>query len=455
MREGHCCKISPVPLLSAILLLSTLAHAQTPVIRTEVRQVLVPVIVTDSKGHHVTGIKASDFHVFEDGVEQEIAAFSTDTSPAPDVLAATNPAAPKSPSAPPGRTYVICIDALHTASADSTRAREALAKLFEKEKASPGTRYVLLSIGEQLRVLQTATNDPAVVLATLRKAAIQPALGGGGAAALSSELNALKQRMYDFCRRCAACGSTTNARACEDQAQNLKLELDAQAERWTQSRRGFLAQLKSAVEELAKLPDGRTLILVSDGFSLQPARDFYAVVAAFLPGDSRFRTPGPADLDSELTAILKIAVERNVQIYSVDARGVGQSSFSSGGSMDASSPADTSAPSVIRRGGGPSNRGGTLLSEMDHQASSVTLQNGSGMERLASSTGGVYLHDSNDLLKQFRSALADGREYYVLAYVPKDRTEDGKFRAITVEVSDKKLRVRAKSGYWAEIVTEK
>ena len=189
--------------------------------------------------------------------------------------------------------------------------------------------------------------------------------------------------------------------------------------------------------------------MVSDGFSLQPAREFYAVAAAFLPKDERFKMAGPTDLESNLQAVIKVAVERNVRIYSVDSRGLAQSSFASNGSMDASAPEDYSPPSVIRRSSS-TNRGGTLLSDMDHEASSVAFQNGSGMEQLARATGGVYFHDSNDILKQFRSALADGREYYLLAYVPKNRVHDGKFRSITVAVADKKLHVRAKSGYWAD-----
>jgi len=71
------------------------------------------------------------------------------------------------------------------------------------------------------------------------------------------------------------------------------------------------------------------------------------------------------------------------------------------------------------------------------------------MEQLARATGGIYLHDGKDLLKQFRSAFADGREFYVLAYVPKNSARDGKFRSIAVETNDKKLSIRAKSGYWA------
>ena len=346
-----------------------------------------------------------------------------------------------------GHTFVLCIDALHTALANSSRTREALTRLFEKEK-SDGAQYVLLSIGPQLRVLQTATGDPAAVLSSLRKPAVLPAMGGGNAAELGSEINELKKRMYDFCRRCPACGSSANYRACDTEIQDLKLGVDAQAERWAMQGSQFLAQLKSVVEELAKLPAGRTLILVSDGFSLQPAREFYAVVAAFLPTDPRFKMAGPTDLESQLRAVIKVAGERNVRIYAVDSRGLAEGSFAGSGSMDASAPSDSSPPSVIRHTP-PGNRGGTLLSDMDREARSVAFQNGSGMEQLARGTGGVYFHDSNDMLKQFRSVLADGRESYLLAYVSKNRAQDGKFRSITVEVSDKKLRVRAKSGYWA------
>jgi len=71
------------------------------------------------------------------------------------------------------------------------------------------------------------------------------------------------------------------------------------------------------------------------------------------------------------------------------------------------------------------------------------------MEQLSSSTGGVYFHDSKDLLKQLRTATADGREYYVLAYVPKNSATDGGFRKISVAVTGKNLEVRTKAGYWA------
>ncbi|HEY2016571.1 MAG TPA: VWA domain-containing protein [Bryobacteraceae bacterium] len=428
---------------------------EQPVIRVDVRQVLVPVIVTDSKGHHVTGLKASDFRVLEDGVSQDIAAFSANTAPTAGALlsatesasagsaAQTPPATPKSLP----HTFVICVDAMHSASANTARVREALAQFFQKEKATEA-QYVLLSIGRQVQVLQTATSDPAAVFSRLHSPQVKASFGGGDAATFSSELNDLQNRMYDFCRRCAACGSRSNFRACDSEVQNLKVSVDGQAEHWSLLRDQFLAQLKGVVEELAKLPSGRTLILVSDGFSLQPTREFYAVVSAFLPEDPRFKLSGPTDLESSLQSVIKVATEKNVRIYAIDSRGLAQGSFANHGSMDASVPADRSAPSVIGRSSN-TNRGGTLLSDLDRHANAVAFQNDSGMEQLAQSTGGAFFHDSNDMLKQFRSVLADGREYYLLAYVPRNRAEDGKFRRITVEATDKKLHVRAKSGYWS------
>ena len=431
-----------------------------PVIRVDVRQVLVPVVVTDDKGHHVTSLKASDFRIFEDGTPQEIAAFFTDTSPLVDTPAAPRertpapsvepastaaPRATASPGGDAGRTFVICVDALHSASASSARTRQALIHLFEQEK-SAGARYVLLAIGRQLQVLQTATPDPAVILSKLRNPALALALSGGDAAALRSQLDDLKNRMFDFCRSCD-CNSPV---ACNLQAQNLKSSLDGQAEPWGVLREQFLGQMKSVVEELAKLPGGRTLILVSDGFSLQPAREFYAVAASFLPKDQRFRLAGPTDLEPRLEAVIREAVKRNVRIDSVNSAGLAQSSLSASGSMDASTPSDRSAPSVISRRVPSSSRGGTLQTEMDRHAASVVFQNGSGLAELAQSTGGLYFHDSNDLLRQFRTALADGREYYILAYAAPNAALDGKFRRITVEVKYKRLHVRAKSGYWAE-----
>src|SRR5215469_8899199 len=79
-------------LRGALLFLSVASHAAAQgaagnpantdsVIRVNVRQVLVPVVVTDKKGHSVGGLTPSDFQIAEDGVPQEIVAFTREVAP--------------------------------------------------------------------------------------------------------------------------------------------------------------------------------------------------------------------------------------------------------------------------------------------------------------------------------------------------------------------------------------
>ena len=71
------------------------------------------------------------------------------------------------------------------------------------------------------------------------------------------------------------------------------------------------------------------------------------------------------------------------------------------------------------------------------------------LSEIATATGGTAFRNSNDILAGLRRALADGRQYYMLAYVPSNSNTDGRFRAISVRLRDSKMVVKAKRGYWA------
>ena len=131
-----------------------------------------------------------------------------------------------------------------------------------------------------------------------------------------------------------------------------------------------------------------------------------------------------------LSPIFRIATAGNVPIYTIDSRGLYTSP-----SLDAS-------------------RGGTsaaLAPAVDRTLNDIATDQGMTLSEIAAATGGTAFHNSNDLFPGLKRAFADGREYYMLAYVPANETPDGKFRKIAVTVRDNKAVVSAKRGYWAGV----
>jgi VWFA-related protein len=422
--------------------------AQDATIRVDVRQVLVPAVVTDRKGHHVSGLKAGDFQDFEDGVRQDIASFSSDKAASVDDLVALSAGQPPAASGP-RHTFVICIDTLHVTASTAARMRQALASLFETEKPA-SAQYVLVGIGRQLRVLQPATTNPVAILVKVRSAAWQSAVNGMEGAPLAADLENTHKRMEDFCKHCG-CGARTAQRSCESEVDTLKQNLDEEAKQWAAPLDELAGQFKSVVEELGALPTGRTLILASDGFNLNARREFYAVAAAYLPEQPQFKLDNAVQ-PAAFSDALRLAAGRNIAICTLDTRAAAVAS-NAGGSMDAATSGGAGAGSADILG---TLRQSSRSNPVNPTAGASTeraiprLEDSATLRQAAESTGGEYFRDGGDFVKQLRSALADGREYYVLAYVPKNGARDGKYRAITVETTDKKLTVRAKTGYWAE-----
>ena len=110
-----------------------------PRIIANVKEVLVPVVVTDPKGHHIGNLKRSDFKVSEDGVPQEVVSFRATvdssvlgTGPTADPAASAPAGNSPNPALRPGpvsravrRTYLIVIDTLHSSFASFGRVRDA------------------------------------------------------------------------------------------------------------------------------------------------------------------------------------------------------------------------------------------------------------------------------------------------------------------------------------------
>jgi VWFA-related protein len=414
-------------------------------IKVNVRQVLVPVVVTDKQGNHVTGLTQSDFKVFEDGVEQKITALSSERA---DIVA---PATPASSNAEPGgpdpavagspkplaarHTYVICLDMMHTSFANSVYVRGALQKLFQQEQAGD-SRYVVMALGKSLEVIQPPASDPAKVLETLGAANFHNLFLRSPKIATQFEISSYEKELQELR---VACDGDDEAK-CRTRKPGLPGQANELADRERSRTTEFLAQFRSVVEQLARDSGRRTMVLISDGILLAPARIPWGLLQAYFPlahrvssdkdDDIPFRSPRKLEnVHDVMEPIFKLAVKANVAIYTIDSRGL------------YASPGDDVSRNVVA----------SVVNQVNREWSDIATEEGMTLSEIADATGGTAFKNSNDLFAGLQRAFADGREYYTLAYVSTNEAQDGKFRKIEVRVRDSKAVLTVKRGYWATL----
>ena len=416
--------------------------AQEPTIKVQVEQVLVPVVVTDRKGHWVTDLEKSDFHVFEDGVEQKVVAFRTEQSGAADLFPPdASPAAPAEPvplsgassQPPPRRTYLVVVDTLSSSFGNFSQVRDALRKLFEEEKGSD-SQYALVTLGRPSRVLQNLTCDPGTVLGALQSNDFTGAIKSSQASDAAQQEAELTGKVAAFCRGCQGfCGgaplpSRPSSFACQEAWDDIIRWANNAAQEREASFRDFVDDLRGLTQQLSHLPGRRMMVLISDGFNFRPGHELFQIIADAANHPEVLFKLTTDNYEDQFHAIVRLADAANVTFSTLDSRGV--YAVPAGG-FDATQ--DVSVRGVPQV-------------QLARQSSARQAQD--AMRYLAGATGGEFF-DGNNTLKGLRQSFADGRLYYVLAYVSTNRLEDGKFRAIRVQVQGKNLIVRAKSGYWA------
>jgi VWFA-related protein len=249
-----------------------------PVIRANVRQVLVPVVVTDQKGHHVTDLKQSDFKLFEDGVPEEIVAFRTTADfTDPEVGQAAGLRNRNGPersqgsgtqSGTPRRTYLICVDALHSTFPNFNRVRDAIDKVLKREESSE-SQYTLVTLGRQLRIVQDYTSDASAIAVATRSPSFQKAFQDREVANTAISVQQFSELMRSYC---AACPCQSNGGGSQlSMCTSIKLRIQALllsfGERTYAQNRNFLAQLDGLVRATENRPNSRTIIFISDGFN--------------------------------------------------------------------------------------------------------------------------------------------------------------------------------------------
>ncbi len=154
-----------------------------PTLRAAARLVLLDVVVTDGKGRPVTGLKASDFTLLEDGVPQVLSSFQEHRPMSPAEAAKLNATVKLPPNHftnfdpvtnESNASTVFLLDALDTPVQAQMYLRE---QMIDYMKTVPvGTRIAIFQLDTQMHMIQGFTSDPDVLRQVVSSKRDQPVL---------------------------------------------------------------------------------------------------------------------------------------------------------------------------------------------------------------------------------------------------------------------------------------
>jgi len=134
------------------------------VFKSNVRRVVLDVVVSDSLGRPVSGLTADDFSIAEDGKPQSLRAFDVhDFEPASGSLPSLPASLPTNtfvnmPKGPErGPLYVLLLDLLNMDVSDQPQARKQLLEFVKKKPL--GTRFAIYVLTDHLFQVQGFTED--------------------------------------------------------------------------------------------------------------------------------------------------------------------------------------------------------------------------------------------------------------------------------------------------------
>ena len=395
---------------------------------------LVPVVVKDSSGNPVSGLKKEDFQVFDNGKPQQVSTFSVETAETraergkttseakaseTDISKATTEVAGPSVSKPlelPRRFIALVFDDSHMKVAEAMAVHAAAEKLFAS--LTPTDRVAIYST--QGDVQQDYTGDAATLRKTL--ASIVPHSsryeGQYECPNISYHQAELIEYQHDE-EAIAVAKADAIINECPVDIEAMVRRILQEGDDWTRATYDYLNDI---VRKLAFMPGQRVLVYVSPGFLVG------------IP------------LQNNNADWIEQAVRAGVVVNTIDARGL----YTPEGLPDIDS-APQKAPFKHREGREVSRR-----SKMDYQGIEGTYRmqtqfdSGSVLQGMAAGTGGTYFHNRNDLDVGMSQALAAPTITYILGFKPQNAEANGKLHNLKVKIADgNKYSIQARNGYYA------
>ena len=380
----------PLPVLAALVLSIPLAAEQGerpvpgPVFRLSVSLVQVDAVVTDRKGRHITTLGPADFQVLQDGRPQPVTAvaymrmdetFLDDTgAPEPSTI----PSSPRDAR----RVIGIIVDDSRMTFESIYRTRMGLRRFVDGELQQDDLVTVVTTSGAR------GTSSPFTFSRPELRAAV----------------NRLRFSLWN-----------ASAAGALEPLENTFEPLPTPFERFREEQFAVnaLNRIADVIAAVRELPGRKTVLLVSEGFSMSGLIDT-------LIRDAMYR-------------LVDRANRAGVVIYAIDPRGLVFTGLSAADS--------TGSPSA--------------MAQMMARRNDALWQTQDGLRYVADQTGGFAVVNSNDMPGAFRRVLDDQRGYYLIGFQPSDDTfgPDRRFRRVKVKVTRKGLRVRTRAGFYG-VATE-
>lgn len=422
----------------AILAVSNLLFGRTPEKKEDDSQVkftarselvLVPAVVTDKSGNHITGLKKEDFRVLENGVEQQVATFEEVHSDArmlyrpakADEFSNFVAGAPST-----SRITIIVLDLINTPFMAQTQGRQELLKYLTQsiDVREPTALYTLTRTG--IQVVHDFTTDPRILVAALHavkgdtyemvdsaetvESTTGTASPDGGAEDPSVSSGGSKGS--------GKSGVQAEAARLQSMLENSELNFQSFEQRLaiTYTLDGML----QVAQELAGFPGRKALIWASGGFPFS------------VSDNSMHLAPAGRDTLTDVLPLYEhtwqLLNDAQISLYPVDVRGLQVGTL----------------PSASIRNPGKHFAQHANWKQLDRQST---------FETFASATGGRAYFNSNDLVKGFRDAVNDSSQYYMLGYyLDHSKTKAG-WRRLTVKVKREHTEVRARDGFFVTNAT--
>jgi VWFA-related protein len=406
----------------------TTRTVQVP-LESHVNLVPVRVIVHDSHGNAVGDLREADFEIRQDGKPQVISHFSVET---PASLAAkvahgtaaegsllSASGAPAAPMTLPSRFVALVMDDANLNLQDLMRMKLAAIR-YMNTAVKPNERVALFTVSGQNQV--DFTDDHAKIVDELKVLISRPIDGYDPA----TQHDCLVMTYYQADQiqnhqdpeaiavaqadalQCAAAEGVP-AQAQQSVANSMYESVVAQMVRSGEVSTQFtVRRLDEIVRRISAMPGQRSMVFLSPGF----------ITSTY---------------EYDVLRIVDRAARENVFINTLDARGL----YTVDPIGDISQPAPLHANSQTA--------GLSLQFRLTEQRIQSEV-----LEDLADSTGGFYFRNNNDLDAGLRQTAAEPAVSYLLAFVPADLKNDGKFHTVNIKMLTKeKYTVQARRGFFA------